>query len=308
MSQGRLRGEIGGGIAALGAALVLTLALAGPAAAQEAPICLKAAEKLSDTKDNWHGTNGKDSVTGLRGNDKLDGRGGNDFINGSRDSDVVKGGPGNDLLCGGRGHDVIIGGPGNDKIYGEEENDTLIPGPGNDYVLGSAGDDEIRGWGMSGGTAVDDGIDILDGGFNDDQIEAGGADTLLGYTHDDVLSTKTPDIAPALMDGGGNNDVLYGSEAADKMRGGEKLSGDDKLFGNGGNDEMRGDGNDDQLFGQGGDDNLMGDDGFDALDGGDGDDTCDGGPLEDTASNCEHEIAIEHGARRLFGSVPHLLP
>jgi Ca2+-binding RTX toxin-like protein len=302
MGQGRSRGGSRAGIAALGGALVLGLALAPPAAAQEAPICLKAAEKLSDKKDVWNGKNGKDSVTGLRGNDKLNGRGGNDFINGSRDSDVVKGGPGNDLLCGGRGHDVLIGGPGNDKIYGEEENDTIIPGPGNDYALGSAGDDKIEGWGKGGdGT---DGIDILDGGFNNDQIEAGGADTLLGYTHDDVLSTKTPDIAPAVMDGGGNNDVLYGSEVADQMRGGERLSGDDKLFGNGGNDQMRGDGNDDELSGQGGDDNLMGDDGFDTLDGGDGDDTCDGGDLEDTATNCEHQIAIEHGARKLFGAAP----
>jgi Ca2+-binding RTX toxin-like protein len=283
------------------AALALLIA-AAPAAAQEAPICLQAAEKLSDKKDNWTGKNGKDSVTGLRGNDKLDGRRGNDFINGSRDSDVIKGGPGNDLLCGGRGHDVIYGGPGNDRIYGEEENDTIIPGPGDDYALGSADDDRIEGWGKGGDRT--DGIDILDGGFNDDQIEAGGADTLLGYTHDDVLSTKTPSIAPALMDGGGNDDVLYGSEAADKMRGGERLSGDDKLFGNGGNDQMRGDGNDDELSGQGGDDSLSGDDGFDALKGGDGDDTCDGGDLEDRANDCERTIAIEHGARKLFGAVP----
>jgi len=191
---------------------------------------------------------------------------------------------------------VIYGGPGDDRIYGEEENDTIIPGPGDDYVLGSAGDDRLRGWGKSGGAVVDDGVDVLDGGYNDDRIEAGGADTLLGYTHDDVLLTRTPLVAPALIDGGGNDDILYGSEAADVMRGGERLSGDDKLFGNGGDDLMRGDGNDDQLFGQDGNDTLLGDDGFDFLDGGDGVDSCDGGDLTDTAdSSCDRSDAENAG-------------
>jgi Ca2+-binding RTX toxin-like protein len=296
------RGRLGAGI--LAGAIALALALPAGASAQEAPICLQAAEKLSDGKDNWNGSKRRDSVTGLRGNDKLSGRNGNDFINGSRDSDVIKGGPGNDLLCGGRGHDVIYGGPGRDRIYGEEENDKIIPGPDNDYALGSADDDVIRGWGEKGGEVIDDGVDRLDGGFNDDQVEAGGADTLLGYTHDDVLSTKTPAVAPALMDGGGNDDILYGSEAADQMRGGERLSGDDKLFGNGGDDQMRGDGNDDELSGQGGNDTLAGDDGFDKLDGGDGNDTCDGGDLKDAAAACEKTTAIEQRARKLFGAIP----
>ena len=297
-----MRRELIGVGALVAGLLALTLALPLIASAQEAPICLRAADKLSDHWDNWHGSNGKDSVTGIRGNDHLDGRDGDDFINGSRGADVVRGGPGNDLLCGGRGHDLIFGGPGRDRIYGEGENDTLIPGPDGDYALGSAGDDTIRGWGKGGGGIVDAGIDVLDGGYNDDKVEAGGADTLLGYTHDDVLSTRTPDIAPALMDGGGNNDILYGSEVADKMRGGERLSGDDKLFGNGGDDQMRGDGRDDELYGQGGNDALSGDDGFDFLSGGRGDDSCDGGDLKDTANQCESKTAIE-----VRGSSPRIL-
>ena len=203
----------------------------------------------------------------------LDGRGGNDLVNGGRDNDVVKGGAGDDVLCGGRGTDKLYGGPGDDIIYGEEENDTIFPGPGDDQVLGSAGDDRIFGYGERGGEIVDDGIDILDGGFNDDIIVAGGADTLLGFTHNDTLSTATPAVAPALMDGGGNDDIIYGSEVADNIRGGERLSGDDKLYGAGGNDKIFGDGNDDELYGQLGDDELVGGDGFDFLDGGPGDDS-----------------------------------
>ena len=246
-------------------------ALAPAASAQEAPQCLKAAEKLSDKSERWRGTNGKDSVTGLRGKDKLDGRDGNDFINGGRDNDVVKGGAGKDLLCGGRGTDKIIGGPGNDTIFGEEENDTILPGPGNDKVLGSAGDDKIFGWAEVGGEIVDDGHDVLNGGFNDDVIEAGGDDELLGHTHNDLLSTRTPLIAPAVMDGGGNDDTIHGSDADDVITGGE--NGSDTLYGAGGNDTLRGEGNDDKLFGQGGDDDLFGGDGVDELSGGDGNDT-----------------------------------
>ena len=196
---------------------------------------------------------------------------------------MVEGGPGDDILCGGRSADKLFGGPGDDLIYGEEENDTIFPGAGDDRVLGSAGDDRIFGYGEQGGEIIDDGIDLLNGGYNDDIIVAGGADTLLGYTHDDTLSTTTPPIAPALMDGGGNDDVIYGSEAADNIRGGERLSGDDKLYGAGGNDKILGDGNDDELYGQLGDDELLGGDGFDLLDGGPGTDVCDGGDLVDTA-------------------------
>jgi len=276
------------------------LVLASVAAAQEAPICLKGDEKLDDGRNNWVGTNGHDSVTGLRGKDHLIGRGGNDLLNGGRDNDFVEGGQGDDILCGGRSADKLVGGPGDDIIYGEEENDTIYPGPGDDKVLGSAGDDKIFGYGERGGRIVDDGIDILDGGFNDDMIVAGGADTLLGFTHNDTLSTRTPDVAPALMDGGGNDDVIYGSEADDFIRGGERLSGDDKLYGAGGNDTILGDGNDDELYGQLGDDTLEGGDGFDRLDGGPGDDSCDGGDLRDIGIDCLKLISIE---RRPFARI-----
>jgi Ca2+-binding RTX toxin-like protein len=284
------------------AACAIALPLSS-AAAQEAPVCLKGKERLDDGINKWNGNNGRDSVTGLRGRDHLNGHGGNDFINGGRDNDVVEGGDGSDLLCGGRGGDVIRGGPGDDIIYGEEENDRIIPGPGDDKVLGSAGNDRIFGWGERHGEIVDDGVDILDGGFNDDLIEAGGADSLYGYTHNDTLSTKTPLIAPAVMDGGGNDDVIYGSEVDDNMNGGERLSGRDKLFGAGGNDTMTGAGNDDELYGQLGDDNLSGADGFDFLDGGPGDDHCDGGDLQDMGHDCDHESSIER-----HGSSPRAIP
>ena len=273
----------------LSVAVVLALGAACTgASAQEAPVCLTAKEKLKDAPETYRGRSGRDSVTGLRGKDKLFGRGGNDFLNGGRDNDVVKGGPGDDLLCGGRGGDKIIGGPGNDLIYGEEENDRIIPGPGRDRVLGSAGNDRIFGWGREGGQIVDDGVDILNGGFNDDVIEAGGADSLDGYTHADVLTTRTPSVAPEVMDGGGNDDTIYGSDQPDLLIGNE---GTDLIFGGLGDDRILGAGNDDKLFGQLGDDRLDGGKGFDHLDGGDGGDVCDGGandlPKDTFDDSCE---------------------
>ena len=223
MDRNRLRLSIGVvAVACLAAALPTT------ASAQEAPICTKAKERLDDGRDGWVGSRHHDSVIGLRGQDRMDGGEGNDFVNGGRDNDVIKGSQGADVLCGGRGSDTIYGGPGDDLIYGEEENDRIIPGAGDDRVLGSAGNDRILGWGERGGEIVDDGVDILNGGWNDDVIEAGGADSLYGFTHNDVLRTRTPLIAPAIMDGGGNDDTIYGSEVADNIRGGERLSGRDR--------------------------------------------------------------------------------
>ena len=285
------------------AVALAVLAVPASAVAQEAPICLKIDEKLDDGRNVWVGTNQNDSVTGLRGKDKMNAGKGNDHINGGRDNDVVKGGPGDDILCGGRGTDKILGGSGNDTIFGEEENDTIVPGPGDDRVLGSAGDDRIYGWGRQGGEIVEDGIDILDGGFNDDILEAGGADSLFGFTHDDILRTKTPQTAPKIMDGGGNDDQVFGSEADDVISGGKRLSGDDKLRGAGGNDVIRGEGNNDKLYGQVGDDRLFGGDGLDFLNGGAGDDLCDGGGLDDRAKECEDQQGIERPFAPLFSSI-----
>jgi Ca2+-binding RTX toxin-like protein len=274
--------------------VVLPIALAvlgvagGTARAQEAPICTTMKERLDDGRNVLRGGNGVQDAIGLRGKDKMLGGGGADRLNGGRDNDVVKGGPGRDLLCGGRGGDRILGGPGDDLIYGEEENDRIIPGSGDDQVLGSAGNDHIFGWGKQGDTYTDDGTDQLVGGYHDDVIEAGGIDSLDGHTHADVLSTRTPSIAPTVMNGGGNDDTIYGSDQPDQLVG---FEGKDQIFGGLGDDHILGEGNDDALFGQLGDDRINGGKGFDELNGGDGTDACDGGeddlPRDTFDASCE---------------------
>ena len=216
-------------------AMLALLVFAPSALAQEARICTKWDDHLKPQSGPYNLGNDRDSVIGTDKKDRILAEGGDDLINGGRGSDHVDGGEGDDVLCGGRGNDTLEGGPGNDVIFGEEENDTIVPGPDDDRVLGSEGDDKLIGYGGQPGSIIDNGIDILDGGFNNDVIIAGGADSLYGFTHNDKLSTKTPDIAPKVMDGGGNDDKLKGSNANDKMKGGE--NGKDVLKGLGGNDE-----------------------------------------------------------------------
>ena len=71
--------------------------------------------------------------------------------------------------------------------------------------------------------------------------------------------------ATSLLDGGNDNDLMFGS------------SGEDTLVGGNGNDTLEGDTQSDNLFGDAGNDVLRGGDGFDFLDGGVDNDTLVGG-------------------------------
>jgi hypothetical protein len=171
-------------VAILAGVLVVVLIalglIAACAKAQEAPICLSAKVKLADKSETWTGKQTRDSVTGLRGGDKLYAQGGNDFVNGGRDNDEVDGGDGNDTLCGGRGDDTIHGGAGDDLIYGEEEQDFVDAGTGNDRILGSAFSDDLYGG---------EGEDIVagGGGLSNDNIDGGDGNDLCITGEDDTI-------------------------------------------------------------------------------------------------------------------------
>jgi Ca2+-binding RTX toxin-like protein len=127
----------------------------------------------------------------------------------------------------------------------------------------------------------------MDGSFEDDQLQAGGSDTLIGGAAEDLLRTRTPTEAPKRMDGGFQNDVLIGSDDDDRMFGD---IGDDVFEGNGGNDEIHGEDSNDRINGGDGNDTLFGEDGEDDINGGAGADVCDGGGGNgDKATACETE-------------------
>ncbi|PSN20823.1 hypothetical protein C7271_00035 [filamentous cyanobacterium CCP5] len=70
--------------------------------------------------------NGKDSVTGTEGSDRILGGNGKDIIFGGEGNDLLEGGNGNDSLYGEGGFDFLIGGRGNDLLDGGEGIDFAI--------------------------------------------------------------------------------------------------------------------------------------------------------------------------------------
>ncbi|MEO0884438.1 MAG: calcium-binding protein, partial [Cyanobacteria bacterium J06648_10] len=82
--------------------------------------------------------------------------GGDDTVAGGLEDDIIDGGDGNDVLRGDRnsrrtqdgepgGNDIIFGGDGNDRIGGKGGNDVLSGDAGDDFIWGDDGDDIIMG-------------------------------------------------------------------------------------------------------------------------------------------------------------------
>lgn len=82
------------------------------------------------------GTNGRDGLTGDKGDDVIMSLG---------DRDNVTGGGGNDRICLGDGNDEGSGGPGDDLVFGEGDDDELFGDGGRDQLYGGDGTDEADG-------------------------------------------------------------------------------------------------------------------------------------------------------------------
>ncbi len=223
------------------------------------------------------GTSGNDTLTGGQYDDYIEGGNGNDTLYGGTGDDVIIGDSfihdsliyGHDTIYGGIGNDIIVGGRGNDLLYGEDDDDTFI-----NYNIGSAkydggdGNDTIllfnyNGSDISNPTPVKlrvDGIvgveSIINATFNTATIELTGPGTyhfdgalaidfesVEGSYGDDVIfaptfgSISSSVVVGGTVNGGGGNDVLYGSALSDTLNGG---SGSDVLRGGAGNDILTG--------------------------------------------------------------------
>ena len=119
----------------------------------------------------------------------------------------------------------------------------------------------------------------INGGDGNDTITINSADDALIPNDSSNVNSQT-----VIVNGGGGNDVLVGSEFNDIMNGG---SGDDVVNGRAGNDTLGGDAGDDTLLGGSGDDNLFGGDGEDRIKGQGGTDTVGGGADNDTIEGGE---------------------
>lgn len=156
-----------------------------------------------DGADEITGTDLLDEIRSGGGDDVIDGRAGDDTIVAGTGDDQGTGGDGDDLIYGGAGNDTFIGGSGDDQIFLGDGNDQSLPDAasglmsdaGNDLVRGGDGDDEmvdLRGantlYGDTGDDRLtaydpdplDEGSDLLFGGFGADLLAGDDGDTLSG--------------------------------------------------------------------------------------------------------------------------------
>ncbi len=96
-----------------------------------------------DGRDTIEGSLGPDKIFGESGNDVLEGRDGNDTISGGTHNDRIQGQDGNDVLMGDSGNDWIQGGRGNDNISGGNGDDDLWGNGGGDIFHGGRGNDDF---------------------------------------------------------------------------------------------------------------------------------------------------------------------
>ncbi len=182
--------------------------------------------------------------------DRFSAGGGNDTVVAASGNDTIDGGKGNDSLNGGAGNDTIIGGMGNDRIIG---------GPGIDSIDAGSNDDTIL-------VFQGHGVDSIDGGSGTDLLDLSGL-TSSGAIADLAAGQWTLDSANATLinvehiTGGGGNDSINGSSAANRLLGG------------GGNDTLSGGSGTDTLDGGTGNDLLLGGANPDSISGGAGNDT-----------------------------------
>ncbi len=316
--------------------------------------------------DFLNGRSGDDSLQGGDGNDTQLGGAGDDTLDGGRGNDTLDGQSGNDNVTGGEGEDVIVfggtgdgldtvdGGSGSDtvRVDGTSNNDTfrvsqdaqglltvsqatatitidpssvqtvIVDGrAGNDFigignldrvgrivliVNGGFGNDIIDAGGRNTGSVIlelngEGGNDTLAGGLQNDRLNGGiGDDSLIGGEGEDTLSGNDgQDIIAGgtgddLILGDAGNDTLSGDDGDDVIDGG--LDSDVASGGNG-NDTIRGNFGDDALNGNAGDDSILGSSGRDTLAGGAGNDTLDGGRNDDRirGQSGDDKLRGDHG-------------
>ncbi len=247
--------------ALLAATLMLPTGTAGAVTAGAPPTCKGRPVTIlgTDAADNLRGTNHRDVILALDGDDRIDGRGGNDVI------------------CGGAGRDQILGGSGADKLFGgadgrseqrSEDNVRLMVG---DVVQGGPGDDLIDlGYDerqQTFGSVQRDRLSYKGSAFR--VVVTLGSPKGRGHARGDGRDLLKPHPFLTLL-GSDRGDQLTGSTYGDEILG---RGGADVIDGAGGRDTLV-DGpigsrvGDDTLAGGIGRDTLTSYGGHDALDGG----------------------------------------
>jgi Ca2+-binding RTX toxin-like protein len=244
----------------------------------------------NEGNDSMSGNNGDDDMQGNDGNDTISGNAGVDVLLGDsgtitatvnfvpETSSLVRtitlavtSGDGNDTMNGGDDADWMYGQSGADTLSGDGGHDYMEGNQGGDLMNGGSGDDDIIGGSSLAGAA--DGSDTIDGGVGNDVVAGDNAIivnlssgsnyqryTLSGLRNNALIRSVTlldANIgAGDLLNGGDNDDSMWGQAGNDSMNGN---AGDDDMIGNLGADLMNGNAGDDCLVGDNGTivDNLL---------------------------------------------------
>ena len=313
-------------LAGIGALLLGTLAVAGPADAQ-APVPQCDGKDATIVQVDWTpedasigqvlGTPGDDVIVAsgneYHGQIQVLGLGGNDTIcllrNGTESGGSV-------LVDGGEGDDVIFnmpdalfrivtiaGGPGNDTVHGSNGDDLIIGGPGDDTIFGyqgfnalagEEGNDTIRGGSDQDLIAGGNGDDLIYGAQESDNLYGGlGKDTIFGGAGDDVVMSND-DFLGTHENGFQDLDLHPGQFAPLTPSFNEDTAGG-RMFGGTGNDIIIGSNRWDRMQGGAGDDLLLGMEGRDWMRGGTGNDIIlGGGGIDDINGNQGNDEIILH--------------
>ena len=158
----------------------------------------------------------EDLVANQAAASRLDGNGGDDTLWGSAFADTLNGGEGDDIMRGQGGADVMAGGNGNDQyvVFDSAATVTELPGAGYDIVY------------YAGAGSFTLGANIEEGRL----VVAGTG--LVGNAQANLLVGNSSGLA-STIDGGGGDDIIFGTAAADTIKGG---TGDDTLYSQGGAD------------------------------------------------------------------------
>ena len=110
---------------------------------------------------------------------------------GSYNSDTIVGNNFSNTLRGNGGNDTFTGGNGNDRLFGDAGRDTIYLDSGRDIINGGSGRDMSRKFKATVNLSK---VGKLNTGFGTDKF-----------------------VSIEDIDGGGGNDKLYGSKAANKI-------------------------------------------------------------------------------------------
>lgn len=200
-----------------------------------------------------------------------------------------------DLLSA-AGDDTIVGGGGDDLIFGDVlYTDDLIANLVSLGILDSSYDT-----GLTAGS----GFAVFEYLENDTTIDWSRTDTI-NYILDNADSLSANTTIDNEIRAGGNDtilsgdgdDTIYAQEGDDAVSGGD---GDDNIDGGIGDDTLLGDDGDDTISAQAGDDTVVGGDGADDIEGGSGDDLLMADDIE-IVSSTDAEIVEDGDADTVDG-------